>query len=83
MVKADTTRHYFKEYWTRSLAKAVTYRIIIIILDFTAVYLLTGKFEIAFWFMAISNVYTSVAYYAHERIWNGISWGRKRASYAR
>ena len=79
MVKMNVTKHDFREYWTRSLVKAITYRIIIIILDFTVVYLLTGKFDIAFWFMLISNIYTSVAYYIHERIWNGISWGRKRA----
>jgi uncharacterized membrane protein len=83
MVKVNTARHDFKEYRTRSLVKAVTYRIIIIILDFTVIYLLTGKFDIAFWFMLISNVYTSVAYYVHERIWNRIDWGRKRASYAK
>ncbi len=83
MVKMNVIKHDFKEYWTRSLLKAITYRIIILILDFTVIYLLTGKFDIAFWFMVISNVYTSVAYYVHERIWNGISWGRKRASYAR
>jgi uncharacterized membrane protein len=83
MAKANAAGRDYKEYWTRSLVKVVTYRILIIILDFTVVYLLTGKFDIAFWFMLISNIYTSVAYYIHERIWNGISWGRKRASYAR
>ena len=66
-----------KEKATRSLAKAISYRIIIIILDFTVVYLLTGRFDIAFGFMVISNVYTTIAYYIHERIWNKIRWGRK------
>lgn len=79
MAKMNVMKHDFKEYWTRSLAKALTYRILIVILDFTVIYLLTGKFDIAFWFMLISNVYTSVAYYIHERVWNRIDWGRKRA----
>jgi len=68
----------FKEQTTRSLAKAISYRIIIIILDFTVVYFLTGRFDIAFGFMIVSNVYTTIAYYIHERIWNKIKWGRKR-----
>lgn len=70
-------KNNFKEKATRSLAKAISYRIIIIILDFTVVYLLTRRFDIAFGFMVISNVYTTIAYYVHERIWNKIKWGRK------
>ena len=68
----------FKEYPVRSIVKAVTYRIIILILDFTAVYLLTGKYEVALGFMIVSNVYTTVAYYGHERVWNRINWGRRK-----
>ena len=79
----DVMKHEFKEYWTRSLVKAVTYRIIIIILDFTVIYLLTGRFDLAFWFMVVSNIYTTIAYYIHERIWNRIEWGRKRARLTR
>mgnify|MGYP001070811696 CR=1 FL=1 len=69
-----------KEHRTRSLAKAVTYRILILALDFTTVYLLTGKFEISFGFTMVSNVYTSIAYYIHERVWNRTNWGKKPSS---
>jgi uncharacterized membrane protein len=55
--------------------KTLTYRIMIIILDFTFIYLLTGKYETAIWFMIVSNIYTSIAYYAHERFWNRTNWG--------
>ena len=75
-----TEKHYFRERWTRSLSKAVTYRIVILILDFTSVYILTGKFEIALGFMLVSNIYTSVAYYIHERAWNRTNWGKKNKS---
>lgn len=67
----------FEEHRTRSLAKSVTYRVVIILLDLAAVYLLTERVEIALGFMIVSNVYTSVAYYFHERIWNSINWGKK------
>jgi len=71
-------RHDFRDHWTRSLTKAITYRVIILILDFTSIYILTGKAEIAFGFMLVSNIYTSVAYYGHERIWNRTNWGKKK-----
>jgi adenylylsulfate kinase len=70
-------KHNFKERWRRSLVKAITYRGVILTLDFTIIYLFTGKYEIALGFMLISNFYTSIAYYLHERIWDRISWGRR------
>ena len=73
-------RHDFREHWTRALTKAVTYRIVIITLDFTAVYLLTRRVEIALGFMIVSNIYTSIAYYFHERIWNAINWGKRHVN---
>lgn len=73
-------RRDYKEHWTRSLTKAISYRILIVVLDFTSIYLFTGKLEVAFWFMMISNIYTSVAYYVHERVWNRIDWGKKRTN---
>jgi adenylylsulfate kinase len=63
----------------RSIVKAVTYRVVIIILDFTTIYIITGKVNVAIGFMLISNLYTTVAYYLHERIWSGIQWGRRAA----
>lgn len=71
-------KHNFKERWKRSLTKAITYRLVILTLDFTAVYLFTRKYEIALGFMLISNFYTSIAYYVHERIWDRTNWGRKK-----
>ena len=61
----------------RSLVKAITYRSVIIVLDFSVIYLLTGKADVALGFMVISNLYTTAAYFIHERIWNKISWGIK------
>ena len=60
------------------MTKAVTYRVIILVLDFAAIYLLTGKVEVAVGFMVVSNIYTTVAYYFHERIWNRTSWGKEK-----
>ena len=66
------------EHRSRSLLKAITYRMLVIVLDVTAIYLLTGNLDIALGFMIVSNIYTSIAYYVHERLWNKIGWGKKR-----
>jgi uncharacterized membrane protein len=59
----------------RSIVKAVTYRAFIVCLDFAAIYLFTGKVEVALGFMIVSNVYTTVGYFLHERLWARIRWG--------
>jgi uncharacterized membrane protein len=62
----------------RSLVKAITYRAVIIVLDFSVIYLLTRRVDVALGFMIISNIYTTVAYFIHERVWNKIQWGIER-----
>lgn len=59
----------------RSILKAITYRVVILILDFTTVYLFTGVVRIAVGFMIVSNIYTTVVYFLHERLWARIPWG--------
>jgi len=68
----------FKENMKRSIIKTLTYRVIILILDFTVIFLLTGRYDIALGFMLLSNFYTSIAYFLHERLWDRISWGKKK-----
>ncbi len=61
----------------RSVVKALTYRIIIVCLDFLCVYLFTHKVEVAIGFMIVSNIYTTAGYFLHERIWARVGWGRE------
>lgn len=60
----------------RSVVKAITYRAVIVCLDFSVIYWLTGKLTTATGFMLISNLYTTTAYFLHERLWSRISWGQ-------
>lgn len=60
----------------RSIIKTVSYRIVILILDFISIYLFTGQIKIALGFMFVSNIYTTLAYFFHERIWDKIKWGK-------
>lgn len=59
----------------RSAVKAITYRLIIMSLDFATLYLLTGRPRVAVGFMIASNIYTTVAYLLHERAWTRIGSG--------
>jgi uncharacterized membrane protein len=59
----------------RSVAKAVTYRVVIMVLDFATIYLFTRTLKVALGFMLASNLYTTLAYYGHERLWTRIRWG--------
>ena len=61
----------------RSVTKTITYRILILSLDFLTIYVFTGAVRIAAGFMIASNVYTTLGYLLHERIWARISWGMK------
>jgi len=69
-------KHHIEETLRRSVVKTISYRVTILILDFVCIYLFTGKMEIALGFMIVSNVYTTIAYFFHERIWGKIQWGK-------
>ncbi len=72
--KLHPDRHHAVETLRRSIVKTVSYRVVILILDFTAIYLFTGKITIALGFMIVSNIYTTIGYFLHERIWDRIKW---------
>ena len=59
----------------RSVVKAITYRIFIMALDFLTIYIFTRTVRIAVGFMIVSNIYTSVGYLLHERVWAHVKWG--------
>ncbi|MEN9881307.1 MAG: hypothetical protein RLZZ308_490 [Candidatus Parcubacteria bacterium] len=61
----------------RSLAKAVSYRVVSIVADLALVFILTRKIELTLGIVAISNTASIFIYYFHERTWNGIHLGRR------
>lgn len=62
---------------SRSIVKTISYRLLIVLLDFAAIYWLSGKVKIAFAFTIVSNIYTTMGYFLHERVWNKIKWGKE------
>ena len=68
--------HHVEETLRRSIVKTISYRAAILILDFTFIYLFTGQIKVALGFMIVSNIYTTLGYFFHERIWDKIKRGK-------
>jgi adenylylsulfate kinase len=68
--------HHAEETLRRSIVKTISYRGAILILDFSFIYLFTGQIKVALGFMIVSNIYTTLGYFFHERIWDKIKWGK-------
>ena len=62
----------------RSVAKALTYRVLSVSLTFTISLLITGKLS---WATAIAGAeaVTKMALYSfHERVWDRVKWGKTK-----
>jgi uncharacterized membrane protein len=62
---------------SRSLVKAIIYRIIIIISIFVITYATTKRIADAASITGLTAVSGTIIYYLYERVWSRISWGRK------
>lgn len=74
--KLPLDTHHAEETLRRSIVKTISYRVVILIFDFVSIYLFTGQIKVAFGFMIVSNIYTTIGYFFHERIWDKIKWGK-------
>ncbi|MFS4469693.1 DUF2061 domain-containing protein [Maribacter sp. 2210JD10-5] len=60
----------------RSVAKAISWRVIGTLDTLLISYLLTGKITIAASIASIDFVTKMFLYFFHERLWNRINWGK-------
>ncbi|MBP2832413.1 DUF2061 domain-containing protein [Aquimarina sp. U1-2] len=60
----------------RSIAKAISWRIIGTLDTLVVSYLLTGEIVLATSIASIDFVTKMILYFFHERIWNRIKWGK-------
>ena len=60
---------------SRSIAKAITWRVIATTTTMAAVFLVSGEVELALGVGLIDVVAKLIFYYAHERAWGSFSWG--------
>ena len=60
---------------SRSLAKAVTWRLLASLTTVGIVLLLSGELELALFVGGIAAVAKFIVFYGHERVWALIRWG--------
>ncbi|WP_025741146.1 DUF2061 domain-containing protein [Aquimarina pacifica] len=60
----------------RSIAKAVSWRVVGTLDTLIVSYLLTGEIALATSIASIDFVTKMILYFFHERVWNRIKWGR-------
>ncbi|HSX48338.1 MAG TPA: DUF2061 domain-containing protein [Candidatus Nanoarchaeia archaeon] len=66
----------YRDSKVRSVVKSVSYRAIIVTADATIILVLTHRYDIALTVVVVSNIYSTLLYFGHERIWDRIKWGR-------
>ena len=62
---------------TRSLLKSLSWRITATITTIALVYLFSGKAELAIMVGSVEIVAKLAVYYAHERLWTKVKYGRE------
>lgn len=66
-----------KETHRRSIAKSITWRFLATLTTTILVFIFTQRIEIALTVGGMEAAAKMVIYYAHERAWNAVKWGRK------
>lgn len=69
-------RHHEHAY--RSIAKAISYRVIISIQLFVFTWLVTGDVQSAINLTGWTALASTLIYYLHERVWAHVAWGRTK-----
>ena len=65
---------------TRSIVRAITWRVIATTTTIVAAYLITGEWDLALKVGAIEATAKVFLYYLHERAWLTTSWGVRKAN---
>lgn len=63
----------------RSVAKALSWRVLATIITTVVAFVLTGKLHFALEIGLVDTGIKLVIYFAHERLWNKVSYGRIEA----
>jgi uncharacterized membrane protein len=59
------------------MVKAISYRMCVTIILAVLSWIFTGNANQTTFITTIYAILATIAYYGHERIWNGIGWGTK------
>ena len=61
----------------RSVAKVITWRILVTITNFVGGWLASGSWQVGLGVVSFALVVNSILYFFHERAWNSTDWDRK------
>lgn len=66
----------FYEKFPRSVAKVVSWRILVTITNFLGGWLASGSWQVGLGVVSFALVVNSILYFFHERAWNRADWGK-------
>ena len=66
----------FQERIPRSVAKVITWRILVTITNFVGGWLASGSWMVGLGVVSFALVVNSIIYFFHERAWNRSAWGK-------
>lgn len=64
------------EHNKRSIAKAITFRALVMVADYVIIRAITHRSDVALSVIIFSNLSSTILYYIHERAWANTLWGR-------
>jgi len=70
--------HAMTESHFRSLAKTLSWRFFATLITFSVSWALTGRLALAAEIGIADTLVKLLAYYSHERVWNRLSFGKKK-----
>ena len=77
-VMTEKNKTHGREAHSRTVAKAISWRVIATLTTMTAVYIFTGEWFITIGVGSVEVIAKITLYYFHERVWHKISWGKER-----
>ena len=66
----------FFEHYSRSIIKAISFRMLIIISDALILYVITRRLDLVLGVISLFTLVNTTIYFFHERFWNSIHWGK-------
>jgi uncharacterized membrane protein len=66
----------FVEHYKRSIAKTITYRLLILISTYLVIDHFVNNQGTSLKLTIITNIFSTLIYFFHERAWNFTNWGR-------
>ncbi len=67
-----------KETHTRTIAKAVSWRVVATLTTATIVFIFTRQWDLTLGITLVEVLSKIIFYYFHERIWNAVHWGQMK-----